>query len=71
MEDDPIREEQTIFSKFKELGKKLFAKPPKKENYFISPYTIDGMATLAEQCTKVGITADEAQKMILKFNKII
>ena len=72
--DDPIREEKTLFEKFKELGKKIFSKPPKHENYFVSPYEIEARERLnkqAEPWSKMGMTAKEFENNIMKFNKIL
>ena len=74
MDNGPIREEQSIFTKIKDMYKKVFKKP-KIENYFVKPYTCeDGVRKIAElQCAiaKYGVTAQEFSDGLLHFSRVL
>lgn len=76
--DDPIREEKTIFEKFRELGKKLFKKPPKHKDYFVSPYEVEAqerlnknLVMMGDAWRKFGMTTEEAGRRIAHFSEIL
>ena len=70
MEDNPIREPETLFEKFRKRFKKkkheiviATYNPYRDKNYNISQ--------MGDAWTKFGITAEEASERIMKFSKIL
>lgn len=78
MDDDPIREEESLFEKFRELGKKLFTKPPKHKDYFVSPYELAAQERLNRHFERIsknaagyGITTREMMEGLVHFNSVL
>lgn len=81
MNDDPIRKEKTIFEKLIDIGKKIFKKKPKEENYFVSPYEIEkqiklnklenDIYKLNEAISRGGMSFNEARAAFLDFGNSI
>lgn len=82
MDEGPIREEKTIFEKFKDLYKKVM-KPVKEENYFVSPYKAEfecinfenymdrytkNISNFGEAIRKAGMSSEQMANGILEFN---
>lgn len=72
MDDGPIKEKKTIFEQAKDIYKRIIMKPPKHENYFVSPYELENNMIIAgNSFTEFGFSSEEALKAFIKFNKVL
>ena len=77
MDDGPIKEEQSIFSKIKDMYNRVFKKP-KIENVFVSPYEKSDREEMLDRwlknskqiACKYGVTAQQASDGILNLSRI-
>ena len=67
MEDDPIREPETLLQKIK----KIFKKKKKLPIEFQYVYPNNDLSQMGDVWRKFGMTAEEASERIMKFSKVL